>query len=271
MNMNTANTENVLIEQPTAQFYTEVVRRLNRCGIPFLVGGAFAYSRYSGIDRNTKDLDLFMRPVDATRAFALLEEAGYETELVFRHWLGKIRQGDCFVDVIFSSGNGVASVDEEWFEYAVPDKLLGVPVRLCPPEETIWSKAFIQERERFDGADVLHLLAALGPSLAWDRLLARFGDHWRVLLAHVVLFGFVYPDLRDAVPDWVQAELLRRFEGEGAEKERRVCYGTLLSRAQYRFDIDQLGYEDPRLPPEGVLDPEDVEAWTAAIDDKPSD
>jgi hypothetical protein len=221
------------------------------------------------VNRDTKDLDLFMRAEDATRAFALLEDEGYRTELPFRHWLGKILQGDRFVDVIFSSGNGVASVDEEWFEHALHDKLLGVPVRLCPPEETIWSKAFIQERERFDGADVLHLIAALGPTLAWDRMLWRFGDHWRVLLSHIVLFGFVYPNLRDSVPDWVQEELIRRLQAEGTEKERRVCYGTLLSRAQYRYDVEHLGYEDPRLVPEGSLDSEEVDAWTAAIDEEP--
>jgi hypothetical protein len=28
-----------------------------------------------------------------------------------------------------------------------------VPVIFCPPEEMIWSKAFVMERERYDGAD----------------------------------------------------------------------------------------------------------------------
>ena len=41
---------------------------------------------------------------------------------------------------------------------------------LCPPEEMIWSKAFVQERERFDGADVLHVFRTLGRTLSWDRL-----------------------------------------------------------------------------------------------------
>ena len=75
----------------------------------------------------------------------------------------------------------------------------------------IWSKAFIQERERFDGADVIHLLRETGPSLDWPRLLMRFGDHWRVLLSHLILFGFVYPDKRQNVPAWVMDELMRRL------------------------------------------------------------
>jgi hypothetical protein len=28
----------------------------------------------------------------------------------------------------------------------------------------------------------------------------RFGDHWRVLFSHIILFGFVYPDKRQNVP-----------------------------------------------------------------------
>jgi hypothetical protein len=34
----------------------------------------------------------------------------------------------------------------------------------------IWSKGFVMERERFDGADVTHLLRAVGPKLNWDHV-----------------------------------------------------------------------------------------------------
>ena len=46
-------------------------------------------------------------------------------------------------------------------------------------EETLWSKAFVMERERYDGADVAHLILAHGERLDWDtpvwRGLARIG------------------------------------------------------------------------------------------------
>jgi hypothetical protein len=82
-----------------------------------------------------------------------LESAGYRTEVSFPHWLAKAFGDDGFVDVIFSSGNSVAEVDEEWFTHASQDEILGVPVSLCPAEEMIWHKGYVQERERFDGAD----------------------------------------------------------------------------------------------------------------------
>ena len=137
-----------------------------------------------------------------------------------------------------------------------------------PPEEMIWSKAFVQERERFDGADVLHLFRSLAPTLAWARLLMRFGEHWRVLLSHIILFGFVYPDQRDSVPPWVTDELMRRLEQDRSVRSEHVCYGTLLSRAQYRFDIERLLYEDARLRPRGPMTPGEMKIWAEGIDGK---
>ena len=124
--------------------------------------------------------------------------------------------------------------------------MLGVIVRLSPVEEMIWSKAFIQERERFDGADVLHLLRETGPSLDWPRLLMRFGDYWRVLLSHLILFGFVYPDKRQNIPAWVMDELMRRLSVSRPNLQNDVCYGTLLSREQYLHDIERWKYRDGR-------------------------
>src|SRR5690242_15166580 len=106
-------------DSPAGVFYLDVLTRLEAEGIPFLIGGAFALSRYSSIHRDTKDLDVFIKPEDAHRALALLRIAGYDTQLPFPHWLGKVRDGDHFIDLIYSSGNGVARVDDVWFERAV--------------------------------------------------------------------------------------------------------------------------------------------------------
>jgi len=250
-------------------FYLDVLTRLAADGVPFLIGGAFALSRYSSIHRDTKDLDVFVKPDDTPRALALMREAGYRAEMPFPHWLGKVyenERGGHFIDLIFSSGNGVARVDDLWFERAVIDEVLGMKVGLCPAEEMIWSKAFIQERERFDGADVLHLFHALGPSLDWNHLLARFQDNWPVLFAHVVMFRYVYPDSRDRIPEWVVRDLAWRLSAEPPPPVH-VCRGTLLSREQYLWDLGRLRYEDARLTPRGAMTREEIEIWTNAIDD----
>lgn len=215
--------------------------------------------------RDTKDIDIFVKRDDCPRVLDAFKRLGYRTELTFPHWLGKIQRGDHFMDVIFSSGNGVARVDDLWFDHAIRTNLLGLIVRLSPVEEMIWSKAFIQERERFDGADVLHLLRETGPSLDWPRLLMRFGDHWRVLLSHLILYGFVYPDQRQSVPAWVMDELLRRLSVSRPNLQSDVCYGTLLSREQYLFDLQAWKYRDAREEPTGPMTREEIEIWSAAI------
>jgi hypothetical protein len=234
-------------------------------GIPFLVGGAYAFQRYTEIPRHSRDLDLFARPADAPRIMDLFTGDGYRTELTFPHWLGKIYKGRTTVDVIFSSGNGLCPVDDGWFEHATDDEVLGVRVRLCPVEEMIWSKAFIMERERFDGADVLHLLLAKSPGLDWKRLLQRFGPYGPVLLSHLTAFAFVYPSEGWRIPEWVWSRLLTQLDRDRRHPrgEERLCRGTLLSRSQYLIDA-QRGFLDARLPPEGDMSHDDVATWTEA-------
>jgi hypothetical protein len=228
------------------------IQVLQAAGLPFLVGGAYAFAHYTGVYRDTKDLDLFLRASDTERAMDVLRADGWRTERHPDGWLSKGYKGEYFVDLIFSSGNGVAVVDDGWFDPAPRACVFGQDVQLVPPEEMIWSKAFVLERERFDGADVNHILRAVGPRLDWDRLLRRFQRYWEVLLAHLLLFRFVYPSDRNSVPDRVMTELLSRTVDtlkEGNEEDR-VCRGNLLSRVNYRLDIDAWGYADGRAQDE---------------------
>jgi hypothetical protein len=254
------------LDEETRRVYVEALEALRRAGVEFLIGGAHALGPYAGILRDTKDLDVFLRQRDCETALATLGAAGFVTELTFPHWLAKAYVGDRFVDLIFGSGNGLAPVDDLWFAHACHGHVLGIPVLLCPPEEMIWSKAFIMERERYDGADVAHLILACGSQLDWGRLLRRFGMRWRVLLSHLLLFGFIYPGERAAIPDAVMGHLLARLERERTRppEDARVCNGTILSRQQYLIDVDR-GYVDGRLVPRGEMTATEIADWTAAI------
>jgi hypothetical protein len=241
---------------------------LDAAGAQFLVGGAYALARYTGIERHTKDFDLFVRRRDLDTVFEALAGAGCRTELPYPHWLGKAHCEDHFIDVIFSSGNGVVQVDDEWFAHARPAQVFGQSVRLCPPEEMIWSKSYVMERERFDGADILHLLRAHGAALDWAHLLGRFGPHWRVLASHLLLFDFAYPSERAQILQRVREELWERVRKEMMNPppaSPTVCYGTLLSREQYLIDVESWLYRDARLETGGPMSREEVANWTAAI------
>jgi len=249
-----------------ARIERRVLATLYNARVPVLVGGSVAIVRYTGVQRPVKDLDLFLRPADFDRAAQVLAESGCRVERAHPHWLGKAHAAGHCVDLIYGSGNGLMRVDEPWFQHARPALLHGVPVGLVPPEEMLWTKMFVMERERYDGADVLHLLRDLGPILDWARLEARFGTHWRVLLSHLVLYGYVFPSERRRVPDALLERLLRRLHDERSAEPppERICRGTLLSRQQYLSDLDHGGWLDARFE-EGAMSAAEIAAWTAAI------
>jgi predicted nucleotidyltransferase len=256
------------VDPGTAAFYRRALQALVDAGVPFLVGGAFAHACFTGIRRSTKDLDLFIKREDYDRVAALMQDRGWRTEMTYPHWLAKVYAGEDFIDLIFNSGNGLTPVDEAWFRNNARADVLGVPVCIANIEDGLLSKAFIMERERYDGADIAHLLQANAERLDWAGLLERFGPHWRVLLAHLTLFGFVYPGERHRVPHWVMEHLIARLVTETRQApadDLRVCAGTLLSRAQYLHDVERLGYVDGRLTPASTMTPEDVARWTEAI------
>jgi hypothetical protein len=260
---------NIVLDRHTEQFYIDVLNLLKDSNTPFLVGGAYALAQYAGVVRHTKDLDLFVKKDDAEEILEQFARAGYKSEMTFSHWLGKAYKGESFIDLIFSSGNGVAVVDDLWFQHATDAEVFGVHVKLCPAEEMIWSKAYIMERERFDGADVAHILKVCGKDLDWDRLLKRFDGHWRVLLTHLILFGFTYPAEKDQIPADVMKTLVSKLaEDTENASEQQVCYGTLLSREQYLVDVERWDYTDSRQVPRGNMTAKEIDHWTIAIDSK---
>jgi hypothetical protein len=248
-------------------FYRQVLGILNRTSVPFLMGGGFALEFYTHLGRGPKDMDLVIQRQDLEKVFDAFNDSGLKPELTFSHWLGKVYGEHDFVDIIFNSGNGLCEVDDLWFKHAVPGQVFGFPVKFCPAEEMIWTKAFIMERERYDGADIMHLLFKCSEKLDWTRLVTRFDSHWPVLLSHLILFGYIYPSERQRIPHSVLQQLLARLDNEWTgPPANQACQGPLLSRTQYRFDIEKMGYSDARLAPDSKMSPEETVYWTAAAD-----
>ncbi len=242
-----ASNENELAPS-TRDFYRRTLEKLLRTHLPFLVGGAYALGCYTGITRDTKDFDVFVHPREVGAILQALAAAGFKTELTDPIWLGKAFHEDDLVDIIFSSGNGIATVDDEWFTFSTAGRLMGKTIKLIPIEEMILSKGFVMTRDRYDGADIAHLLRAHAENLDWRRLLRRFGPDWRVLFNHLVLFGYIYPSEQARIPAWVMQELTHRLEHEINQPSPapRVCRGTLLSSTQYTLDVGKWSYLNPQ-------------------------
>jgi hypothetical protein len=232
------------------RFYRDALAGLQDADFRFLVCGGYAFEFYTRIARRTKDIDIFVLEEDVPAILETLGRRGYRTEVAEPGWLAKAHSGDDFIDVIYNSGNGLCPVDESWFEHAVEGELLDLAVEMAPVEEIIWQKAFIMVRHRFDGADVAHLLHEHADRLDWRRLLDRFGDHWRVLLCHLILFEYIYPGKGRLIPSWAKEELSWLAKNEWRSEvngNAELCRGALLSSFDFQADITEWGYRDARI------------------------
>jgi hypothetical protein len=227
-------------------FYAECLELLERSGLSYLLAGTHAVNAYTGMDRPVKDLDVFCRAGDYPRILNYLQQAGHEIEVEDERWLAKVKKLPFFMDVIFNSTSGVAPVTDGWFEQPRTVSLYGLEVRVVPPTELVWSKLFVQDRYRFDGADIAHVILKQSAEIDWHRLLSYAEQFWEVLLAHLINFRFIYPTERDCIPSWLMEELLGRVQAQAdlPAPRMKVCRGRHFSRADYQVDVDAWGFAD---------------------------
>jgi hypothetical protein len=236
------------IPEEERELYKLALDALNGAGVPYVVTGAYAIYEYTGIYRETTDLDLFAAPEHVVDAMRVLREAGFRTRLEAPHWLAKAKMGELFVDLIFGMGNGLALVDADWYRHSRPSILAARQVRVAPPEELIWHRLFISERHRQDMADIVHLILGTGHRLDWERLVRKTAEHWPLLLAQLQMFNYIYPETPDRVPRWVLEELLDRARDD-VDRQRSgeaVTRGTLISRFSFAIDVHDWGLRDLR-------------------------
>jgi hypothetical protein len=238
----------VLEEQATLS--CEVLIALENNQIPYAVSGAFALRQHTGICRFTKDLDLFMSARVVCEALPILREHGFECEVVDPVWLAKARKGEFFVDLITGMSNGALVVEDSWIERASEAVVQGVVTRVLAPEELVASKIFVARRERFDGADIAHVIYGTYPSFDWDREMELVGENWEMLLWSLVLFRYVYPAQSHYVPATIWRELLRRLRNEIAEPDPKANFrGSLVDNNMFAIDVNEWGL--PNLLEEG--------------------
>ena len=221
------------------ELFRTVLVILKEHRLPFAVSGAFALHEHTGIWRNTKDLDLFLPLNEIDCAMKLLNAQGLRTEICDPVWLCKVHAGEYFVDLISGMSNAVVRVDQSWIDRGFDSDVLGIPVKVLAPEELIASKIFVAFRERFDGADIAHIIYAAGNSMDWSRLLALVGDHWGMLLWAFVLFQYVYPNSK-AVPNLIWDELLTKFRAELDNPDPKAPFrGSLVDERMFAIDVTE--------------------------------
>jgi len=225
--------------------FREVIQLLDKKRVPFVISGAFALHEHTGIWRDTKDLDLFLPTPEVVRALKALEEDGFETEIPDPVWLAKARRDGFFVDLITGMSNGVVRVDYSWIRRASRSQVFGLSVRVLAPEELIASKVFVTRRERFDGADIAHVIYGTRGRFDWGRLMQLIGENWEMLLWSLVLYHYIYPAHSDYVPRGIWEELLNRFKVELAHPNKDAEFrGSLIDDKMFAIDVKEWGKRD---------------------------
>ena len=184
--------------------------------------------------------------LDCPRILGHFKGLGYEVEIEDERWIAKVRQGEQFFDIIYASANGTMPVSDQWFADARQVEMLGTQVGIVSPTELIWSKAFIQLRHRYDGADVVHVILKQHDNIDWRRLLSYMELHWEVLLLHLLNFRWIYPTERNHVPRWLMTELLDRLQHQLdlPPPQMKICRGRMFSRIDYEIDVKEWGFAD---------------------------
>lgn len=192
------------------RIYKDVMAAARERNVRFAVGGGLAAMTYAGQWRNTKDIDLYVLPQDVGRMIQIVKDLGladyYEVDPYDRKWIYRSHRDDTIVDIMWAMANQRAQVDERWLE-GPEVEAGGERFRLLAPEEEIWSKLYVLQRDRCDWMDTLNLIYGVGTELNWRHLIARAGDDVPLLRAVVSIFAWVAPDRARQLPGWLWPEL----------------------------------------------------------------
>ena len=228
------------------ELFRDVLEALERRGVPYTVSGAFALRQHTGICRETKDLDLFVTAANSPMAMDCLRQEGMKCNVIDPVWLAKATRSEYFVDLITGMSNGLIVVDDSWIERSHPAVVYGVTTRVLAPEELVASKIFVARRERFDGADIAHVIYGTLGQFNWRRELELVGEHWEMLLWSLVLFRYVYPGQTHYVPTEIWCELLKRLQREIQNPNPEAKFrGSLVDDNMFAIDVNE--WELPNL------------------------
>jgi hypothetical protein len=227
------------------RLYRDVLRLLAEYRVPYAVSGAFALQEHTGVCRPAKDLDIFLTSETAVLALEILSKHGFRCEVCDPVWLAKAHRDDFFVDFITGMSNAALMVTDTWLTRSRPAVILGVPTQILAAEELFASKMFVVRRERFDGADMAHIIYATGGRLDWNRILELAGAHWEMLLWTLVFFRYIYPAQGHYVPLLVWTQLvnelmLRLLDPDPSARFR----GSLVDESMFAIDVNEWGLDD---------------------------
>jgi hypothetical protein len=110
---------------------------------------------------------------------------------------------------------------------------------------------YVARSDRFDGADIVHVILATRGKLDWCRLRAHMKDDLQLLYWYLVLFDFVYPGHRDYLPTELMAECVEAMRTRWLNPPPPGAFkGMRLDPLRFAVDVEDWNYfRDPAMPP----------------------
>jgi hypothetical protein len=143
---------------------------LRDADIPFLVAGGVA-SWVRGGPSTDHDLDFVIKPEDAERALAVLEDAGLRPERPPEEWLYKAYDGDVMVDLIFRPAG--FEITDEVIERGEEREVEAMTMRVMRSEDLLVSKLMAMTEHTINYRSCLEIARALREQVDWKDVRRR--------------------------------------------------------------------------------------------------
>lgn len=138
--------------------------------VPFALGGGLAVWARGGA-KTEHDVDFFVKPEDAERAWKALEEAGFRTEDPPEDWLYKGFRGGVMVDLIYAP-SGLA-VDGEFLGRAEVLEVHALRMPVMRASDVLVAKLLAMREHEVDYDQVLELARTVREQIDWDEVRER--------------------------------------------------------------------------------------------------
>jgi predicted nucleotidyltransferase len=147
---------------------------LRDADVPFVVGGGLA-SWARGGPESGHDVDFFVKPDDAERAWKAMEAAGMRLERPPEDWLLKAWDDDVLIDIIFQPSG--LEITDELIERAEELEVLAQSMRILSLEDLMVTKLSCLREHEIDYDAHIEIARALRERIDWDDVRRRAPDN----------------------------------------------------------------------------------------------
>ena len=148
----------------------KAVAALREADVPFLLAGSLAVWARAGPEVR-HDLDFVIKPEDADRALAVLEDAGMQPEKPPEEWLHKAWDGDVLIDLIFAPRG--LNVTDEVIGRGELLHVVGITIPVMAIEDVLATKLMALHEHELDYTSVLRIGRAVREQIDWHSLRTR--------------------------------------------------------------------------------------------------